>query len=36
MLSEQWQALNGDFAGIRKAFNSFSLNPKSGQNIGSV
>ena len=36
MSSEQWQAINNDFAKIRKTFNSFPLNRKSGQNIGSI
>ena len=36
MISKQWKALNSDFAKNRKAFNSFPLNRKSSQSIGSV
>ena len=36
MFSKQREALNSDFAKDRKAFNSFPLNRKFGQNIGAV
>ena len=36
MLSKQGKAPNSDLSKNRKAFNSFPLNRKSGQNVGSV